>query len=66
MGSKHQSSGFFNIIEKFSKQNEGTLQDDIEYKRHVPEDRRHVGNKVPILGSKDGKVKEAAGRGRFR
>ena len=61
MGNKHISSGFFNVIEKFSKQNEGTIGIPKDYKRNVPEDRRHVGNKRPILGSKNEKVTEAAG-----
>ena len=58
---KHQTSGLFSVLEKFAKQNEGTYNGSIEYPRHVPENRRHVGNKVPILGSKDGKVREGAG-----
>ena len=33
----------------------------MEGERQVPKDRRHVGRKVPILGSKNSKVREAAG-----
>ena len=29
--------------------------------RNVPKNRKHVGSKVPILGSKNSKVREAAG-----
>ena len=61
MGSKHQPTRFFNIIEKFSKQNEGRFEEQDDNKRHVPEDRRHVGSKIPILGSKSKKVREAVG-----
>ena len=49
------------MIETFAKQNEGTLEGNLEFVRHVPENRRHVGNKIPILGSKDSKVREGAG-----
>ena len=60
-GKQHLSSGFFNVIKKFSKQNEGAINKSNEYKRFVPEERRHVGNKVPILGSKNAKIAEAVG-----
>ena len=46
------------MIETFARQNEGTLEGNLEFVRHVPENRRHVGNKIPILGSKDRKFEK--------
>ena len=63
MGKKHQLSGFFNVIERFAKRNEGTLESNktMDGQRIVPNNRKHVGRKIPILGSKNSKVREAAG-----
>ena len=63
LGKSHQKSGFFNVIERFAKRNEGTIPSpqSLEGKRNIPEDRKHVGRKVPILGSKNINVREGAG-----
>ena len=61
----HLTSRILNVIEKFTKQDEGSIGKEKDYERYIPEDRRHVGNKVRILGSTDGKVREGASDFRF-